>query len=270
MILAVCQIAPRVGELAENRALAAETVRLAADGGADLVVLPELATSGYVFADEAEARSCAEQADGPSLREWQALTARLGLVLVAGFCESGQDGRLYNSAALVDRGEVRAVYRKAHLWDREKLVFAAGSARPPVVDTEHARVSMMICYDLEFPEWPRAAALAGADVLVVPTNWPVTGAPAGERSIEVVKVQASAAYNRIFVAAADRHAVERGVTWIGGSVIVNPEGFPVAGPIEADEDGILFAEIDVARARDKTVTPHNHAFDDMRSELYAP
>ena len=85
---------------------------------------------------------------------------------------------------------LRAVYRKAHLWDAESDFFAPGTAPPPVVDTEFGRIAMMICYDVEFPEWVRRPALAGADLLAVPTNWPADPVPPGERPNVVLNVQA--------------------------------------------------------------------------------
>lgn len=89
---------------------------------------------------------------------------------------------------------------------------------------------MMICYDLEFPEWTRPAGVGGADLLAAPTNWPAVSRPAGKPAIETVNVQAAAASNRMFVVAADRCGAERGVDWVGGSLIVGPDGYPVAGP----------------------------------------
>ena len=174
--IAVAQLAITVAEPDANRRAAAEAVAEAAAAGARLVVLPELCDSGYVFdaADPAaEARGlAAPAADSATLRQWQALAARHRLVIVGGFCELGADGRLYNSAALVDASGTRAVYRKAHLWDNEKLPFTPGDAAPPVVDTEFGRVAVMVCYDLEFPEWTRLAALDGADLIAAPVNWP--------------------------------------------------------------------------------------------------
>ena len=149
------------------------------------MVLPELCDSGYVFGDDAararaEAGALASPADdSPTLRQWQALAAEHGLVIVGGFCERGADGRLFNSAAVVDESGTRAVYRKAHLWDKEKLVFTPGDAPPPVVDLAIGRVGVMICYDLEFPEWVRLAALAGADLIAAPVNWPDRGRAGG-------------------------------------------------------------------------------------------
>jgi predicted amidohydrolase len=95
--------------------------------------------------------------------------------------ELSDDDRLYNSAALVDGSGTRALYRKAHLWDTEKLIFTPGDATPPVTDLGFGRVGLMICHDLEFQEWARLAALGRADIIAAPVNWPATG-PSGRRT----------------------------------------------------------------------------------------
>jgi len=271
-VIAVAQLAITVGEPEANRQAAAAAAAEAADAGARLVVLPELCDSGYVFADAdpaGEARGLASPADdNVTLRQWHALAADRQLVIVGGFCELGADGRLYNSAAIVDASGTRAVYRKAHLWDKEKLVFTPGDAPPPVVDTELGRVAVMVCYDLEFPEWVRLAALAGADLIAAPVNWPAASWPAGERPSEVIKAQAAAAANGVFVAVADRCGVERGVSWISGSVIVAPDGYPLAGPVLADHPAILTATCDLPRARNKKLAGDNDLLGDRRPELY--
>ncbi len=272
-VVAVAQLAIAVAEPDANRQAAADAVAEAAAAGAGLVVLPELCDSGYVFdaADPAaEARGLAAPAAGNvTLGQWRALAARHGLVIVGGFCELGADGRLYNSAALVDASGTRAVYRKAHLWDSEKLVFTPGDAALPTVDTEVGRVAVMVCYDLEFPEWTRLAALDGADLIAAPVNWPGYSWPVGERPAEVVKAQAAAAANGVFVAVADRCRTERGVSWISGSLIASPEGYMLAGPVLADRPAVLTAACDLPRARDKRVSGRNDLLADRRPELYA-
>jgi len=268
--VAVAQLAITVAEPDANRQAAADAVAEAAAVGARLVVLPELCDSGYVFDSADEARSlAAPAADSATLRQWHDLAARHGLVIVGGFCELGADGRTYNSAALVDASGTQAVYRKAHLWDKEKLVFTPGDAAPPVVDTEVGRVAVMVCYDLEFPEWARQAALDGADLIAAPVNWPGYRWPAGERPAEVIKAQAAAALNGVFVAVADRCRTERGVSWISGSLIAGPDSYPLAGPVLADRPTVLTAACDLARARDKSVSEHNDLLADRRPELYA-
>jgi len=273
-VIAVAQLAIAIGEPDANRKAAAAAVTEAAAAGARLVVLPELCDSGYVFGDDAsqasaEAGALASPADdSATLRQWHALAAEHELVIVGGFCERGADGRLFNSAAVVDASGIRAVYRKAHLWDKEKLVFTPGDAPPPVVDTAIGRVGVMICYDLEFPEWVRLPALAGADLLAAPVNWPAVARPAGERPAEVLKAQAAAATNGIFVAVADRCQAERGVSWVSGSLITGPDGYPLAGPVLEDRPAVLTAACDLSQARDKSLDGDNDLLADRRPALY--
>ncbi len=276
VVIAVAQLAIAIGEPDANRQAAAAAVAEAAAAGARLVVLPELCDSGYVFGSDAsrafaEAASLASPAsDSVTLRQWRSLAAAHDLVIVGGFCERGEAGRLHNSAAVVDASGTRVVYRKAHLWDKEKLVFTPGDDQPPVVDLEFGRVGVMICYDLEFPEWVRLPALAGAELIAAPVNWPAASWPAGERPAEVIKAQAAAATNGVFVAVADRCQDERGVSWISGSLIAGPGGYPLAGPVLADRPTVLTAVCDLSRARDKSLDGDNDLLADRRPGLYTP
>jgi predicted amidohydrolase len=266
-VVACCQLAPQLGDLAANRELAAAAITAAAGQGAAIVVLPELMSSGYVFESQAEARALAELPDGPAVTAWARLAADLDIVVVGGFCEAaGAD--VFNSAALVDASGLRCVYRKAHLWDAEPRWFARGAAPPPVVVTRHGRVAVMICYDLEFPEWVRLPALDGAQLLCAPVNWPAYPRPDGERPAEVVRVQADAAVNRMFIAACDRVGPERAVGWVGGSVIVDADGWPLAGGSASEVPVTLLAECDLRAALDKSVSPNNDVLGDRRPELY--
>lgn len=267
-VVACCQLAPKIGDLAYNRSLTERAIRSAALRGAQVVVLPELVQSGYLFADRNEALALAETRDGPTLRLWQALARELNLVVVGGFCEYLADDDLANSAALIDAQGVRAVYRKAHLWDAEKEIFTAGSEAPPVIETDHGRIGMLICYDLEFPEWVRLPALAGADLLCAPVNWPDGPRPQTERPAEVLRVQANASVNRLFIAACDRYGHERGVGWVQGSVIVDADGYPVAGPAEQGGEQILLATLNLAEARNKRISERNDLHRDRRPHLY--
>ncbi len=271
--IAAGRVALAAGEPAANRAAAAAAVERAAVAGARVVVLPELVNSGYVLRDRAEARALAEPLDGPTVTDWIALAARHDLVLVGGVCEAAADGVPHNSAVLVDPGGLRAVYRKVHLWDREAELFAAGDAAPAVVDTAAGRIAMLVCYDLEFPEWIRRPALAGAELLAVPTNWPQAVPPArppGERPMEVVRAMAGASVNRVAIAVADRCRPERGVDWVGATAVIAPDGYPVAGGWAGGEPDVLVAEVDLADARSKAIGPRNDVFADRRPELYPP
>ena len=188
-------------------------------------------------------------------------------MIVGGFAEL--DGStLYNSAAVVTRDGVIAVYRKLHLWDFEKELFAPGEETPPVVDTPAGRIGVAICYDLWFPEVARLLALHGAEVMALPTNWPVEGRPPqGERPMEVPLVMSTAHVNRMAVAAADRCGVERGVEFLGWSMIADPRGW-LAAPPAGTTPAHVTATIDLDAARDKGSGPRNDCLDDRRAGLY--
>ena len=265
--IACQQLAPVIGDLAANRELARAAIAEAVSDGADVVVLPELITSGYVFESVEEAAALAIGSDHEILSEWAAAAADADIVLAAGFCELGADARVYNSVALVDASGLRGVYRKLHLWDREKLFFTPGTDPPPVIDTRVGRVAVIICYDLEFPELTRSVALAGAQLLLVPTNWPLVPRPDGERPPEAMIAMAAARVNRMAIACADRVGTERGQEWTGGTSIIGVDGWMAA---ESRSPGLVAADVDLAAALDKRLTDHADVFADRRPELYGP
>ncbi len=258
-----CQLSPSLGDVGANRQLSVEAVASAVAAGADVVVLPELVTSGYCFDSVEQARSVAISRDHAVLRDWA--DAAADSVVVGGFAELGDDGLLYNSAAVVTAGSVLAVYRKAHLWDTEQLFFTPGNDKPPVVATRFGSLGVLICYDLEFPEMSRSLAMGGAELIAVPTNWPLLEVPpAGEHPAEVVMAMASARVNRVFIACCDRSGVERGQAWTEGTTIVSANGWPVAsGPLAT-------ADLDLAQARSKAISTRNDVLGDRRPELYSP
>jgi len=265
--VAAVQLAPALVDLAGNAARSAAALSAALAAGADLVVLPELVTSGYVLADVHEARAVAVPADSPVLTRWaRACRERPGAVVVGGFCELGEDGRLFNSAAVVDASGVRAVYRKVHLWDAERHLFSPGDAAPTVVETVHGRLAALICYDLGFPEWPRAAALAGADLIAVPTNWTWGYRPPGERPIGQVAAMGAARANHVAVVCADRTGTERGVEWTEGSAVVSAEGWVVSDAVVGE--GVAWADVDLRASRDRRPGQPGHLWHDRRPDLY--
>ena len=267
MKIAVCQLSPRVGQKQANLAQVREAVEACASARAKIIVVPELANTGYSFRDIEELTENAEGTGGQTLTEWARLARELDIVLVAGFAELGSDRAVYNSAALFDASGLRAVYRKVHLWNFEKTMFACGDAPPAVVDTAYGRLGLMICYDIEFPEWVRTASLAGVQLLCCPANWPMCPRPEAERPADIVRVQAAAATNRMFVALADRCGVDRDQDWVGGSVIVDADGYPRT-TISLGAPGIHVVDVDLSVARDKSVSERNNVFADRRPDLY--
>jgi predicted amidohydrolase len=282
--VAVCQLAPVLGDVEGNVGRAVAAITDACERGAGLVVLPELVTTGYAFSGPDELRPLAEPLSGPSVSRLSAVAGECArrhqrpVVIVGGFAEVDDDGVLRNSAFVVGADAdgsptATAVYRKVHLWDDEADLFVPGDRPPTVVDTPLGRIGVVVCYDLEFPEWVRTVALQGIDVLCAPTNWPAVPRPEGERPIEVTRAQASASVDRVFVAVCDRVGVERGVDWVGGSAIVNPDGYPLALATFAPDgsaggEQTLMAECDLAQARRKGTSARNGVVADRRPHLY--
>ena len=261
------QLAPVLGDLPGNAARAQAAIDAAIAAGAEVVVLPELCTSGYMFESPEEAAESAIARDDSILAGWEQAASTSGVVVAGGFCEHGDDGRIYNSAVVYpgipDAEPV--FYRKLHLWDREKLVFSPGSELPPVCETGAGRVALIICYDLEFPELTRTLALAGTQLLLVPTNWPAVPRPDGERPPEAVIAMAAARVNRMAIAIADRCGSERGQDWTQGTTIIGADGWVAA---ESRQPGMLIGEVDCDAALDKRLTDQAHLFDDRRPEFY--
>jgi N-carbamoylputrescine amidase len=269
--MAVAQYAPRVGDVDLNRAAAVHWAERAAAEKVDLLVLPELASSGYVFASESEAAATAQRADHGELIAALTAVCAGGMHCVAGINESDGPVR-HNSAVVIGPQGHLATYRKLHLFNDEQSWFEPGGELA-VVDLPFGRIGMLICFDLWFPEAARALALAGAEVIAVPTNWVASFRrqvydDAGYCLGDIVAM-ATAAQNGVVMACADRVGVERDVRFLGCSIIVGPEGWPVQGPAGPEEETLLVAEVDldaVAAARRRT--PRNHLIDDRRPDSY--
>lgn len=270
-LLAVAQLRPVPHAVAGNRARTVAAIERAAAAGAALVVLPELATTGYAFPSREALAAEAEPLDGPSVAAWSAAAARHGIAIVAGLAERAAEG-CYNAAVAIGPSGVVGVYRKAHLFAEERALFRPGDSGPVVVELLGMRVGLAICFDLRFVELPRALALLGAEVLAVPTTWTDLHKPqpydARGWCMANVLAQAHAYINRVYVACADRVGAEAGVRYLGASVIFDPAGAPLAGPASPADEELLVAPCEPARARDKALGAWNDLFADRRPELY--
>ena len=263
------QFEPQLGAVADNVARASDLVRAAAAEGGRLIVLPELASTGYVFESAAEAAALAEPVpDGPTTRAWAALAAELGVHIVAGIAESAGDV-LYNAAVIVGPEGYIGTYRKAHLWDRENVFFAKGNLGFPVFDTALGKVGVAICYDGWFPETFRRLALGGAEIVCIPTNWvPMPDQPEGEAAMANTLHRAAAHTNGLFIACADRVGIERGQPFEGQSLIIGATGWPLAGPASRDRTEILSALVDLDAAGRKDLNAFNSLLRDRRTDIY--
>ena len=270
--VASVQMAPHVGRKDENVTRTVQWIEQAASGGAELVVLPELSNTGYVFASRPEAFSLAESVpDGPTTEAWLDAARRSNVHVVAGIAEREGD-RLYNSAVVVSPKGWRGTYRKLHLWGDEHLFFEAGNKGLPVFHTELGCLGVMICYDGWFPEVYRLLAMQGADIVAMPTNWvPMPGQPARSPAMANTLVMANAHSNALNIVCANRIGTERGQPFIGQSLIVGAQGWPLAGPASGDAEEILYAQINLKASRQaRYLNAFNHVLRDRRDDLYDP
>jgi predicted amidohydrolase len=268
--VACVQMEPVVGAKDANVAKSLALIARAAAQGANLIVLPELANTGYVFDSRREAFALAETVPGgPTTRAWEAIAARLDLHIVAGIAEADGDA-LYNSAVLVGPQGTIGTFRKMHLWAAENLFFEPGNLGFPVFQTRIGRIGMAICYDAWFPETFRLAALQGADIVCVPTNWvPIPGQDPRREAMANILVMAAAHSNSMFIACADRVGTERGQPFVGQSLVVGYTGWPVAGPASRDDEEIIIAEINLSDARRKrNWNDFNQVLRDRRQDTY--
>ncbi len=238
-----------------------------AAAGAELTVFPECALTGYCFDSIEEALPFAQTLPGRATEQFTNACRELGVFAVFGLLEE-EDGRLFNAAALVGPNGLIGTYRKVHLpylgidmkttyGDRPFAVFEAGGVK----------VGLLICYDAAFPEASRALALLGADIIVLPTNWPPGAECVAEHTLNTRAME-----NAVYFMAVNRVGEERGFPFIGRSRICGPSGCTLAST-ESTQPTILYADIDPQQSRNKRVTrvPGKHAIDrlaDRRPEMY--
>ena len=267
--IAGVQMEPKFAEPAANLETIVDRLGEAADLGAKLVVFPECALTGYGFAERSEAMPFAEPIPGPSTARIAKVCADRGVFAVYGLLERDGD-RLFNACVLVGPGGVVGSYRKIHLPYLGVDKFADPGDRPfAVLVAGEIKIGMHICYDGGFPESARVLALLGADLLVLPTNWPTHAECAAEQMPATRAME-----NVVYAIAVNRIGEERGFRFIGRSSIVGVGGERLAFA-SPDREEILVAEIDVARARTKkqvrVAGKHEiNRIADRRPEFYGP
>ncbi len=251
--------------LGRMRSFLAETSK----AGAMLTIVPDCALTGYFFASREEALACAQSVPGPATEAMTEACRGQGGFVVFGMLEKDGD-RLFNVCVLVGSDGLIAKYRKAHLPSLGVDRFATPGDQPfAVQEINGLRVGMNICYDYSFPEASRVLMLEGADLIVLPTNW-----PEGARKGATYLINARAHENHLYYFAVDRVGSERGFEFIGLSKCCEPTGDVI---VEADhtDEAVIYAEINPAFARQKHLVKipgkHEvHRLNDRRPDLYHP
>jgi predicted amidohydrolase len=267
MKIAVVQMDIKIAEVDRNLAAIADRFREAVSNGANLAIFPECAVTGYCFEDLAEARPFAQSIPGPATEFMVERCKELNAFAVFGMIEIDGD-HTYNAAVLVGAEGLIGSYRKVHLpFLGVDQHVDYGNREFEVHQAADVNIGMNICYDSAFPESSRALAIAGADLIALPTNW-----PSGAECVAENVIATRALENAIYFAAANRVGEERGFRFIGMSRICAPSGATLA-VADGESEVILYADIDVQQARMKQVVrePGRHAIDrmaDRRPEMY--
>jgi predicted amidohydrolase len=265
--LAAVQMDPKLGDTRRNLSVIVDRLKEAASAGASLVVFPECALGGYGFGSRDEAVAYAETIPGPSLAAIAEVCHRDNVFCVVGMLER-EGHRLYNACALVGPNGVVGSYRKVHLPFLGVDRFVDPGDRPFAVhEAGGIRVGMHICYDGAFPETARVLTLLGADLIVLPTNWPTHSECQAEHMMSCRAME-----NVVYAMAVNRVGEESGFAFIGRSSIVDTSGNPLARA-SIDREEILYADIDPSKARQKRLIrrPGLHEIDriaDRRPAFY--
>jgi predicted amidohydrolase len=264
--VALAQAHLQVGDVPGNIFETVKLINKASEQGAQIVVLPELSNTGYVFESKEELKNILKNDN--CLEVWQKESKDKQIIIVAGFAQE-INNKFYNNSVIIEDGEIKTIYSKVHLFNTEKNFFEEGNINPEIISTKYGKIATMICYDLEIPEFVRYVAEKGCELLCVPLNWP-TGSfnkPESEkRPMELIKAMSMSATFRIWLAICDRSGKERNVEWLESSSIINLDGWPIKQVGKGS--GIVMAEIDLNLAKDKTVSPKNHVFKDFKRDLY--
>lgn len=254
------QMTPEFGQVNANIKMAEKMIRATS---ADLLVLPEFFNTGYLFSDLQEVRELAECVpDGHTTTQLCRISHETETALVAGLAENA-NGTYYNSAIMVTPDYLVHLYRKTHLFDREKLFFQPGNTGFKVFEYLETKIGIMICFDWFFPESVRSLALSGAQIIAHPSNLVLPHCPRAmiTRCLE----------NRVFGITANRSGSEtRGghhLDFIGNSRIISPES-NIPGQCDKEDHCCIIADIDPSKADQKNVTGRNHILSDRRPEMY--
>lgn len=233
----------------------------------NLLVLPELSNSGYLFTKKSELESSAELIpDGKFCKAVADMARSKNAYIVCGLAERSGE-KFYNSSILVSPAGEFNTYRKIHLFNEERLWFSFGNEKFKVYDIkaggENVKVGMMICYDWLYPESARSLAIQGAQIICHPSNLVM---PYCQNAM-----YARAVENRVFVITTNRIGTDtnggKEVSFTGQSVIIDPKGNYLRRAGESSDECFII-DIDPAQALDKKMNEYNSIFADLRRDMY--
>ncbi len=259
--IALVQFQPKLLDLSYN---ISKMERMIKDVKADLIVFPELATTGYVFNTQNEVDSVSESSTaGKSIDLFSKLSSEKNSSIIYGFAERTDDG-IYNSAILINPDGAKYIYRKTHLFAEEKKFFVPGNTGFKVKPAKGGvKVGLMICFDWQFPESARSLALNGAQIICHPSNLVL---PWCQQAMIIRSLE-----NRVFSVTCNRTGLEKNgnkeLYFTGMSQILGTKGEILIRTSE-DKEEVAVVTINPELALDKKVTEYNAVFEDRRPEMY--
>ena len=254
------QLKPLFGEKQSNFDKVSDLLKDVED--IDLIVLPELFATGYTFTSIEEVESLSENKDGETSKFLQEMGKRTGAVIVGGFVEKFEN-KLYNSAMMVSKDGVIDVYRKLHLFNKEKKWFSPGNMKLKLNNIKGTKVGMMICFDWSFPEVARTLSLMGAEIIAHPANLVLPHCQTAMKT--------RCFCNKLYAITANRIGIEnRGedkFEFTGRSQITSFNG-EVLSSAPSDREFVEFVEIFPKKTQNKNINQYNNVHDDRREEYY--
>ena len=260
MKVAIIQFEPLLNEKEKNQTKIQALLEKSSKNKPELIVLPELAFSGYNFNSQDEVKTTSDEIpNSKSCQILETFAQKNDTYIVSGINER-VDEDFYNSAVVFGPSGYIMTYRKIHLYLKEKKFFKSGNLKPSLFTISDVKIGIMICFDWFFPEFPRSIALLGADIICHPMNAVIPdGAMLGDSY--------HSKWSRIFIILANRTGIEGDLKFLGMSQISDPTGNILIRASE-DKEEILYADLDITLARNKNLNKLNNVFEDRKPEFY--
>ncbi|MBN1233692.1 MAG: beta-ureidopropionase [Candidatus Coatesbacteria bacterium] len=225
----------------------------------DVMVFPELCLTGYNFKSKNQLIDISEDlGNSPRINHLSQICKERKGSMILGISER-ENNDIFNSAVFLNGEGVKFVYRKIHLFNKEKDIFSPGKYHLEPFAWKEVKIGILICFDWAFPEAARTLAMKGAEIICHPCNLVL---PYGQKAMRIRALE-----NRIYTVSANRIGTEDDIRFTGKSQIADINGEVIA-QLGEKESGYLIADLNVEDARDKSITERNHLFNDRKPEFY--